>query len=105
MPFGAWESESPREHLALLGVNTVLMNWYVYVVKCRDGSFYTGISPDVEKRVVLHNSGIGAKSIKGKLPVVLVYKQKIGSRSDAARREREIKGWNKRKKEILVLAQ
>ena len=78
------------------------MNWYVYIVKCSDESLYTGISPDVEKRIILHNSGLGAKSLKGKLPVTIVYKQKIGNKIDAARREREIKGWNRVKKIELI---
>ena len=78
------------------------MNWYVYIVKCSDKSLYTGISPNVENRVQLHNRGLGAKSIKGKLPVFLVYKECVGAKIDAARREREIKGWSRNKKLALI---
>ncbi len=78
------------------------MDWYVYIVKCWDKSFYTGISTDVNRRVYEHNNKIGAKSLKGKLPVVLVYIQKYNSQIDAAKREREIKGWNRQKKITLV---
>jgi putative endonuclease len=76
--------------------------WFVYIVACADNSLYTGISPDVEERVKKHNSKKGAKSLLGKLPVHLVYKQEIGSQTDAMRREREIKGWNRKKKLELV---
>lgn len=79
-----------------------MIDWYVYIVKCADSSLYTGISPDVENRVVLHNAGLGAKSVKGKLPVVLVYNEKIGSKIEAAKREIEIKGWSRTKKQELI---
>lgn len=78
------------------------MDWYIYIVKCSDGSLYTGISPDVERRIIFHNSGKGAKSVKGKLPVELVYKKKIGTKILAAKKEREIKGWRREKKLSLI---
>ncbi len=78
------------------------MDWYVYIVKCRDESLYTGISNDVEKRVWKHNNKLGAASLKGKLPVSLVYRELCITKSKAAKREREIKGWNRLKKLELV---
>ena len=76
--------------------------WCVYIVECSDQSLYTGISNNVEKRVWKHNNKLGAKSVKGKLPVRLVYKEIIGTRSQAEEREREIKGWRREKKLNLI---
>jgi len=78
------------------------MYWFVYIVECSDSSLYTGISNDVNKRVWKHNNGIGAKSIKGKLPVKLVYIERHNNMHEAAIREREIKGWNRFKKLRLI---
>ena len=79
------------------------MKWFLYIVKCRDGAFYTGISTNVSRRVLEHNNGAGAKSLKGKLPVILVYKEAYDNQIEAAKREREIKGWRRKKKEELIL--
>jgi putative endonuclease len=66
--------------------------WYVYMVQCRDGSLYTGIAKDLEKRVKEHNSGsTGAKYTRSRRPVHLVYQEEVASRSAAAKREYEIK--------------
>ena len=78
------------------------MKWFLYIVKCRDGTLYTGISTNIQRRVLEHNNGVGAKSLKGKLPVTLVYKEVYDNQREAARREREIKGWRKEKKENLL---
>ena len=77
--------------------------WFLYIVKCRDGTLYTGISTNIQRRVLEHNNGVGAKSLKGKLPITLVYKEVYDNQREAARREREIKGWRKEKKEELIL--
>jgi putative endonuclease len=76
--------------------------WYCYIVECSDKSLYTGISNNVEKRVWKHNNKLGAKSIKGRLPVKLVYKEFIGSRVLAGKREREIKSWTRQYKLKLI---
>jgi len=78
------------------------MGWVVYILKCVDNSYYTGITTDITRRIKEHNNKKGAKSIFGKLPVVLVYKEKSLNQVEAAKREREIKGWNHAKKEDLV---
>lgn len=78
------------------------MNWFVYIVECSDKSLYTGISPDVEKRVNTHNKGLGAKSIKGKLPVRLVYTERHKNRELAAKREYNIKSWSREYKLKLI---
>lgn len=78
------------------------MNWFVYMVKGSDNSLYTGISPNVEKRVDLHNRGLGAKSLRGKRPVTLVYFEKFKNRSEASKRETQIKNLNRKKKLELI---
>ncbi len=84
------------------GTETWLM-YYVYIVRCKDDSLYTGFTSNLEKRIIEHNtSKLGAKSIKGKLPATLVYKEILPSLSEALKREREIKGWRKSKKEKLI---
>lgn len=79
------------------------MVYYVYIVKCNDDSLYTGISKDVVKRVEQHNiSYLGAKALRGKRPVTLVHKETCNSKSDALKRELEIKGWPRKKKQQLI---
>lgn len=65
--------------------------WFVYVVRCRDGSLYTGISTDVTARVTAHNRGRGARYTRSRLPVALVLVERRRSRSSALRREAAIK--------------
>jgi putative endonuclease len=74
----------------------------VYLVRCSDGSLYCGISNDVEKRVLSHNEGKGAKYTRSRLPVELVYVEEVGSRSEALRREIEIKKMTRRRKLALA---
>lgn len=76
--------------------------WFVYIVKCKDDSFYTGITTDVKRRLKEHNNKIGAKSLRSKIPVLLVYLEKYLSQKEAAKREKEIKGWNRNKKIRLI---
>jgi len=65
--------------------------WSVYIVRCKDGALYTGISNNVARRVAKHNAGRGSKGIRPRLPVRLVYSEPIGDRGAATRRERAIK--------------
>ncbi|RMF98028.1 MAG: GIY-YIG nuclease family protein [Gammaproteobacteria bacterium] len=67
------------------------MQWQVYMVECRDGSLYTGIARDLEQRLAAHNAGTGARYTRSRRPVRLVYAETRDSRSDAQRREAEIK--------------
>ena len=67
------------------------MMWYLYILRCKDGSLYTGITTDVEKRLEAHQSGKGAKYTRGRGPLELVYKEECGDHSDALKRELEIK--------------
>ena len=76
--------------------------WHVYLLRCCDGKFYTGIAPDVEERVAEHQSGRGADFTKRRLPVVLVYTERHPSMSAACSREKKIKKWGRRKKQQLI---
>ena len=78
--------------------------YFVYIVKCKDGSLYTGITNDLEKRIRQHNGEIvgGAFYTQNKRPVKLVYKEKHLTHLSAARREVEIKKKPRKKKEELI---
>ena len=75
---------------------------YTYMVRCKDGSLYTGWTNDLEKRLKTHNQGMGAKYTKTRRPVELVYYEEYESKIDAMKREYEIKQLPKKKKEELV---
>ena len=72
--------------------------WYLYILRCRDGSLYTGITTDVEKRLEAHQSGKGAKYTRGRGPLELVYSEECGTHSQALKRELEIKAMPREKK-------
>lgn len=74
------------------------MTWHLYMLRCSDGSIYTGITTDVERRIKEHGSGKGSKAVRGRRPVRLVYQQIFRSRSAALKREAEIKSWPRPKK-------
>jgi len=75
---------------------------YVYIVQCSDGSFYTGYTTDVQRRVAEHNDGEGAKYTRGRRPVTLVHVESFDDRSSAMQREYAIKQWGRSRKERLV---
>ncbi len=81
-----------------------MSNWYVYIVRCSDQSFYTGITNDVERRIDEHNNSdlLGARYTRTRCPVNLVYQESLDSRSEATRREYKIKGLSRTEKEALV---
>ncbi len=76
--------------------------WKLYVLRMEDGSLYTGITKDLERRLEEHRSGDGSKYVRSRLPCELVYVEEHEDRSSALEREAEIKGWTKEKKEKLV---
>lgn len=76
---------------------------YTYMVRCKDGSLYTGWTNNLDKRVRAHNEGTGAKYTKSRCPVELVYYEEYESKIDAMKREYEIKQFSKKKKETLIL--
>ena len=76
--------------------------WYLYILRCRDGTLYTGITTDVEKRFEAHCMGKGAKYTRGRGPLELVYREECGSHSDALKREVEIKKLSRLQKQELI---
>ena len=74
---------------------------YTYIVKCSDGSLYTGWTNDLDKRVMAHNSGNGAKYTKSRRPVALVYYETYETKDAAMKREAAIKRMRRRGKERL----
>jgi putative endonuclease len=74
------------------------MNWYCYILKCRDDSYYTGITNNLSKRIEKHNQGKGAKYTAAKKPVTLVWSRKFSSKIVSLKKENEIKGWSPKKK-------
>ena len=78
------------------------MLWYLYIVEAKDSSLYTGITKDIDNRIKQHNKGFGAKSLLGKRPVKLQYKEKFNTQSEAMKRESEIKRWPRNKKLELI---
>ena len=78
------------------------MKNYTYIVRCSDGSFYTGWTNHLDERVRAHNSGNGAKYTKTRTPVELVYYEEFDSKTEAMKREYAIKQLSRKKKEELV---
>lgn len=78
------------------------MTWFVYILKCNDGSLYTGITNNLNKRLLAHEKGNGAKYTRGKGPFNIVYKEQYDSRSDASKREFEIKKLSRQEKQNLT---
>lgn len=76
--------------------------WKVYILRCNDGSLYTGITTDIEKRVAAHNAGKGAKYTRSHKPVELVYAEDCADHSDALKREIEIKTLTREEKLKLI---
>jgi len=77
--------------------------WHIYILKCSDGSLYTGITTDISRRIIEHNSSPkGAKYTRGRRPVKLVYKENLENKSEASKREIVIKNMSKFEKLKLI---
>jgi putative endonuclease len=81
------------------------MTHFAYIVRCVDGTLYTGYARDPEKRARAHNAGHGARYTAGRRPVSLVYREGFDSVGDALRRERQLKRLRRRRKEALIATQ
>lgn len=75
---------------------------YTYILKCKDNTYYTGYTTDLEKRMKAHNEGKGAKYTKGRGPVELIYFEEYEDKHIAMRREWEIKQLTRKEKETLL---
>ena len=78
------------------------MPYYTYILLCTDGSYYTGSTNDVVKRFNDHLNGRGAKYTKSHKPKKIIYQEKFATKSEALKRELEIKGWTKARKISLI---
>jgi putative endonuclease len=81
-----------------------MLDWHLYLVRCHDGSLYTGITTNVARRFAKHkeNNGTGAKYLRGRGPLMLVFQKKLGGRSLALRVESKVKKLSKARKEELI---
>ena len=75
---------------------------YTYILKCSDGSFYTGSTIDLDQRLKEHQNGSGANYTSTRLPVELIYFEEYERIDEAFLREKQIQGWTRRKKEALI---
>lgn len=80
------------------------INWFVYIVECNDGTLYTGITNNLEKRINTHNKGSGAKYTKTRLPVILRKSWEVENRSEASKMEYKIKQLRRDEKIKLILS-
>lgn len=78
------------------------MDWWVYILECRDGTLYTGCTDDIPRRLAAHNAGRGAKYTRGRTPVMLRYREEQPDRSAALRREAAIKRLTRTEKQALI---
>ncbi len=78
------------------------ISWKLYILRCGDGSLYTGITTDVERRLEAHRSGKGAKYTRGRGPLEVVYREECGDHSTALKRELDIKKLTREEKEKLI---
>ncbi|HEY9072343.1 MAG TPA: GIY-YIG nuclease family protein [Candidatus Ozemobacteraceae bacterium] len=76
--------------------------WFVYIVRCRDGTLYTGVTTDLDRRVQQHNDGTGARYTRSRRPVRLVHAEPCHNRGDALRRELAIKALSRDEKQLLI---
>ena len=79
-------------------------HWFLYMIRCADGSLYTGITTDLERRLKQHNDGDGSKYTRSRLPVTLAYVEEYMNESDVRKREAAIKKLTRPQKERLLAA-
>ncbi|MGL6174116.1 MAG: GIY-YIG nuclease family protein [Cellulosilyticaceae bacterium] len=79
--------------------------YYTYILECGDKTYYTGYTTNVERRIKTHNQGKGAKYTRCRLPVKLIYKEILETKSEAMKREYAIKQLSRKQKELLIQGQ
>ncbi len=79
-----------------------MKSWVLYILQCKDGSLYTGITDDLEHRLAQHRAGKGAKYTRGRSPLTLVYQEECQSHSDALKREYSVKQLKRAEKQKLI---
>lgn len=78
------------------------MAWWLYVLRCGDGTLYVGITTDVDRRLAQHQAGKGAKYTRGRNPLEVVHRECVGGKGDALRRERAVKRLSRAEKLSLA---
>ena len=76
--------------------------WYLYILRCGDGTLYTGITTDIQRRLDAHRRGKGAKYTRGRGPLELIYQEECGAHSEALKREAVVKRLSRTEKEQLI---
>lgn len=76
--------------------------FFVYILQCSDNSFYTGYTNNIDKRLQAHNAGKASKYTRTRLPVKLIYVEELATKSEALKREKQIKSFPRLKKEQLL---
>jgi tRNA/rRNA methyltransferase len=82
--------------------NEMLKPFFTYILRCADGSYYTGSTDELEKRIAEHQNGQGCTWTRKRLPVEFVWRQEFATREEAKAAENQIKGWSRAKKEALI---
>ena len=82
--------------------SAVATAWFVYMLRCGDGTLYTGITTDLDRRCRQHNAGRAARYTRARRPAQLVYREAVADRGAALRREAAIKALSRRQKELLI---
>jgi UV DNA damage endonuclease len=99
------EVEAKAKEVAVLKLKKQLsQQWVVYILRCADGSLYTGITNDLERRIEQHNAGTASRYTRSRLPAVLVYQEPQPNQSLALKRELAIKALSREAKETLILS-
>jgi putative endonuclease len=80
----------------------IIMKGYMYILKCANGCYYTGSTNNLELRLQQHQAGLGANYTKKHLPVKLIYFEEFQRIDEAFYREKQVQGWNRKKKEALI---
>ena len=78
------------------------MSWYLYILRCSDGTLYTGITDNIPRRLAAHRAGRGARYTRGRSPLTLVYQEEWENRGAASRREAAVKKMTRAQKEKLI---
>lgn len=79
-----------------------MASYHTYIARCADGTLYTGSTNDLTSRVARHNAGQGAKYTRGRGPIEIVFHESFPTLKAAMQREREIKSWTRKQKEVLI---
>jgi predicted GIY-YIG superfamily endonuclease len=76
--------------------------WYVYILKCEQNRYYVGITNSIERRVAIHQRGLGARFTKQNRPEKILYQEPFGTKALAMEREKQLKRWSRAKKTALI---